>query len=44
MTAHWFRYLQNQVPNLKTSFVQGVGGMFGAMGSAVLTNLPPTNG
>ncbi len=34
----------HQVPNLKTSFVQGVGGMFGAMGSAVLTNIPPTNG
>jgi acetyl-CoA acetyltransferase len=31
----------HQVPNLKVSFVQGVGGMFGAMGSAVLTNEPP---
>ncbi len=30
-----------QVPNAKVSFAQGVGGMFGAMGSAVFTNEPP---
>ncbi len=31
----------HQVPEVKVSFVQGVGGMFGAMASAVLTNEPP---
>ena len=31
----------HQVEGAKVSFVQGIGGMFGAMGSAVLTNEPP---
>ncbi len=31
----------HQVQGAKVSFVQGIGGMFGAMGSAVLTNEPP---
>ena len=31
----------HQVPNAKVSFAQGVGGMFGAMGSVVFTNEPP---
>jgi acetyl-CoA acetyltransferase len=31
----------HQVPDLKVSFVQGIGGMFGAMGSCVFTNEPP---
>ena len=31
----------HQVEGAKVSFVQGVGGMFGAMGSAVFTNEPP---
>lgn len=30
-----------QVPNIKTSFLQGVGGMFGAAGSLIWTNEPP---
>jgi acetyl-CoA acetyltransferase len=30
-----------QVPNLKVSFLQGVGGMYGGMGSMVWTNEPP---
>jgi acetyl-CoA acetyltransferase len=31
----------HQVEGAKVSFVQGIGGMFGAMGSAVFTNEPP---
>ncbi len=31
----------HQVEGAKVSFVQGIGGMFGAMGSAVLSNEPP---
>ncbi len=31
----------HQVPDVGVSFVQGVGGMFGAMASAILTNKPP---
>ncbi len=31
----------HQVPDVSVSFVQGVGGMFGAMASAILTNEPP---
>ncbi len=31
----------HQVPAVKTSFVQGIGGMFMAMCSAILTNEPP---
>lgn len=31
----------NQVPNIKTSFCQGVGGMFAAAGSIIWTNEPP---
>jgi acetyl-CoA acetyltransferase len=30
-----------QVPNIKTSFLQGIGGMFGGFGSLVWTNEPP---
>jgi acetyl-CoA acetyltransferase len=30
-----------QVPNIKTSFLQGIGGMFGAFGSLIWTNEPP---
>ncbi len=30
-----------QVPNIKTSFLQGIGGMFGGFGSLVWTNEAP---
>jgi len=30
-----------QVPNIKTSFIQGIGGMFGGFGSQIWTNEPP---
>lgn len=30
-----------QAPNIKTSFIQGIGGMFGGFGSLVWTNEPP---
>jgi acetyl-CoA acetyltransferase len=30
-----------QVPNIKTSFLQGIGGMFGGFGSMIWTNEPP---
>jgi hypothetical protein len=31
----------HQVEGAHCSFVQGIGGMFGAMGTAILTNEPP---
>jgi hypothetical protein len=31
----------NQVPDVKVSFCQGVGGMFAAAGSIIWTNEPP---
>jgi hypothetical protein len=30
-----------QVPNIKTSFLQGIGGMFGGFGSLIWTTEPP---